>query len=122
MGKIDSWLMESARALDFIKTTFDIQLPLEVPSEDESEEYESEYECDDNETCEQPHFPHEICLLCSRTRKMHHGKFDDGCYFLHTPYEVLMECTSEGLHEKDFNIEFEADQMKLKKFLEFITL
>ena len=127
LGEIDSWLMGPAIVCNFIETTFGVEL--ELPDEATVEKVAKLSKCN-SINCRYPHFANDMCLNCGTTYKMHNLGTSSKCpfgrttaCFKHRPCQIITKYDAEdGAYDKDFIVEDEMDQAKLKKFVEFITL
>jgi len=101
LGRIESWLMESAGCINFIKEVFKKPLKTKAISEDDA-----------------------ICRNCCEVLKYHDFRECGTRYSFYLSPDskiVLKSCKAKGKHEDTFNLMEEKDREKLKIFLKFVS-
>ena len=117
LGKI-SWLLETNSNIEFIEAT--LRKKLEIPIADDLYENragpQGTYDSSKSD----------VCLTCEHDYGSHSGPSNQcpsiyGSYFKCKNYHLLKSYNESGKFEKTFAIAKQSDQMKLKKFLDFVA-
>lgn len=123
LGGVETWLLEPNSNIEFLEATFGVQL--DIPTADD---FDKECICIDG-----THVISDLCLHCHRSYESHVcqrfggvGMYKHRCYsggreaFKCTKIHILKSFCESGKFEKTFSIANQGDQIKLKKFLEFM--
>ncbi len=124
LGRIDSWVIQEPQvAIGFLDATFGKEI--DIPDDNA---VLGPHQC----KCKS-HPAYQLCLKCGKTlisHTVHGGKMlcniesvgGEDQFFTCEVYQVLNQVKVKGKHETSFDITNVNEQMRLKKFLEFISI
>jgi hypothetical protein len=114
LGKIEAWMMEPIEHIKFLDETF--YKRLRVP-----EEADNIIPCDPR--CMILHQPTPMCELCLRPWNLHSNDLESHqCFLQSSPILLESYWNVPFEYSNTFHIDREADQRRLKKFLEYVLL